>query len=1125
MFATELKSELLTTTKINHQERIHMNAILKDARSTIKPENIQEVLDAASSSKQALQGGQQQYLTPKPMAEFFAKLLPDTPAVAFDPQCAAGNTVIEGFPYYISSFGFEIDNQYCRSADTHDRVNRVIGNCVKAYEALDELYPDIGFECQNANPPFGMWWNMADGSRVDSTDYTWRKIRERAAAGGYGYFIANWKTIERLGIHNHQWVYLYQKFPVGVWKQCEVEIGVVHWHNSTKRAEKVTLQYSSLKLDEHKSRLQPILDYYANQSDGRKIGTSSSEIREAFSTIQEMLDEERKNQPNYNVYLKGDRLQIYLSTRVKMKRKITNQEVLRLQKIHDSHPLTMTVDRETRMILKDLVDCGLYTIEPKALEAMTSALAEVNTLSIPIMPVTDFSRVAYCDEEDALQCINDFVMPFEHGGQRVFTSGKSYPIKTSTYKFTNKFFRNKLKYSETENRMYTDKHECSLSGCDRYIQVEDDNGEPHRFMANPVRGFAKDHDESLIWQHFAKPEVKTVSEAFSESVEKNRVSLETCELFGGYTYYPGQKTYISRVACKDNGLVGADTGVGKSLIALSLIQLKAPQRALIIAPQGTMKAPDSDDDVPSEDHKASQWITEIRTFAPGQPVFELFSMDDYERILKANGGQLPCGIFVTYYEAFFINKARESLPESWTDANLERLLQTKLPKIKGDDASEQYYCRGVGKEVNGIRCIVQPSMATVIGHHFDFIALDEAHRVCHLSSTTSQTLIRLQPKYRYALTATPIPNTIGDLFSLLGWLCVPNWYRYGIRNAAFPYARENHERFIADFQSVERDHTEERIRSDEARRNNSRWSGKVEKVSPIISSPARLLKLITPTMAYISKQSCNPNLPEPKITEVRVAMGKEQSLLYGFYMNRGNIPHKNPKIRAGLQGVYLQNICADPAGFEHGGPKVNSNFNPKTIAILELMRDFLKKGQQVVVACSRVGQNNTLADRLRQAGIKFARIDSTIAADQHAYNSNIFKSGDVPIMLMGSKCAVGHSFSQCPNLIIGSIEYSYGSLHQVKGRVDRVNSKYQPNIFCVLHEKSIEEVKFEIVATKRDAATICLQGQRVPVDFKPVDPSEIMAEAFNRFSMDGSKSEMECEAQWPALRDALATAV
>jgi len=62
---------------------------------------------------------------------------------------------------------------------------------------------------------------------------------------------------------------------------------------------------------------------------------------------------------------------------------------------------------------------------------------------------------------------------------------------------------------------------------------------------------------------------------------------------------------------------------------------------------------------------------------------------------------------------------------------------------------------------------------------------------------------------------------------------------------------------------------------------------------------------------------------------------------------------------------------------------------------------------------------------------------------------------------------------------------------------------------------------FDIVATKQDAAAICLQGRRVPREFKPVELEEVLAESLCR-RVSNPRSEAACEAEWPALQQALA---
>ncbi len=574
---------------------------------------------------------------------------------------------------------------------------------------------------------------------------------------------------------------------------------------------------------------------------------------------------------------------------------------------------------------------------------------------------------------------------------------------------------------------------------------------------------------------------------------------------------------------------------GKTLFALSLLAMKSPERALIIAPQGTMRSSEDagDEDGESVEYSASQWIQEIHKFTPYLQVWEIFSYADYERICSLNGGKLPPGVYVTYYQAMFSNGAREKVPDSWDDKKLNAWAKAngfgqlpKAPEEEGEEPDDRYWCSRIGMEVDGIRSIITPCLATQIGDQFDMVLLDEAHCVCNLQANITQMLIRLQPKYRWALTATPIPNIVSNLFSLAGWIAVKDWFKGNRRNAAFPYAREDIGRFNSTFLSTERDFTSEEMKAAAARAVGERWVGKCEKDSPVISSPARLLKILKPFMAFISKEDVNPDYIKPEVVDVRVPMGKEQAVLYGHYLNRSNVPGGHPLVRARRQSAWLRSICADPAGFTHGGPsapKVYSNLNPKVIATLELVRDLLPTGQVLIIS-SRVGLSNTLQHRLSEAGISIARIDSTIPAEQHAYQANLFKEGKASVCLMGIKCAAAYSFDQCPYEIITSIEWSPGPLNQAKGRIDRVTNKVKKKIFCLLHKGTIEEIQYDVTATKDDAATICLRGRRVPREYKPVDPSEVMAAAIERFDLSGSTPERDCESKWPTLCAALRNA-
>lgn len=1057
-----------------------MNTNLKEARSGVANENIQEMLDAEANPNNLTMTGQAQYLTPPGLADYCTSLLPErSPATVIDPQCGEGALLKACYGWNVTRFGVDIDN---RLPELSTQYRAIIGNFVKFAE---ELYPDLTWVAGVANPPFGKRWKTENGV-VDSTDYTWKWLLRHCR---YGYLIASAKTIEALNINTHPWVYKYETRPgAEYWDGVNINIGIVWWQNPNP-----------------------------------PTATMHPHLFVAFDKLREILDEERNNRPPFNIYLdsKGY-LRTYLSLRSEVKLNLTHIDRGRLYRVDKAHPLSLTTEKETRDLLRELVEKGIYTFQPEAKAAIEKALAEVNALACPIMPVTPFESVAYADEEETLLCIRTVA-----SRTMEFTAGKKYSISTGSYKFSQKFIRKKLHFDEKTLQSYSVDHTCMLAGQDRYIQVIDDHGRRLRFMDRPHDGVSTtEFEEKMLWTIFQQPVVPTIAETRPEAVAQNAAVLRSCEMLAGFGYYPGQLRYLSRVAAKDQALIAAATGAGKTLMCISLLAQKQPERALIIAPQGTMRSSEDedDDDEGEQMMNASQWIQEINRFAPYLQIWELFSYADYQRICSQNRGKLPPGVYVTYYQAFFQNGARETAAASWDDDKLAKMAKTfgaTLPKAP-DGAGRRYWCDTIGKEKEGIRCILQPCLSTLIGDQFDLVAVDEAHICTNLDANVTQMLIRLQPKYRYAFTATPIPNIVSNLFSLMGWLAVPEWYKGKRRNAAWPYSREELSRFNNTFLSTERDFTQEDIN----RQRDKYWNGKCVKTSPVIAAPARLLKLLKPTMSYISKADCNPDYKEPRIVDVRVPLGHQQARLYAWFLDRAHIPASHPLVRARKQVAWLRAICADPVGFRHTDMvphlKVVSNMNPKVIAILELVKDILSQGEQVVIINSRIGLTDTIQQRLVDAGIPIARIDSTVTADEHAKQANLFKAGKARVMLMGIKCAASHSFDQCRFEIIGSIEYSPGPFNQAKGRIDRVNSRPDVQIYCILHKGTIEEVMFDLVATKDDAATICLKGQRVPREFKPVDPAEIMATAFNAFDLTGSTPESQCESKWPDLCKAIA---
>lgn len=792
---------------------------------------------------------------------------------------------------------------------------------------------------------------------------------------------------------------------------------------------------------------------------------------------------------------------------------------LALDLVAGSTPMSLTTSVDDRDRLIHLVNNPRVLIDPEARRLINNALQESQTVPPPLMNPTEYELIAYIDEVQKLtakQTVN--------GPKIWLTEGKEYLFKRSSPEFQVPFTRKKMHYNEKTKQAYSRVHEMMLIGKDDGFYLRDDRRRMVMFRDHAHEDGENEIKGSAIWEYFNKPIIKPIAEKMEEKFEDNKARLQMHEMVYGFDFYPGQLDYISAVACTDSSLVSADTGCGKTLIAIALMVAKNAARTLVIAPKGTVK----DENGVESNHDPAQWIKEFQSFAPEMPVYKLFSKQDYYDLLD-NHGELPHGVFVSYDHAMFRTGAFEQLPSTWgkqNDEKIENRYRKRFAKYlapigvhpaSNDVLDSHRHHAGVGCVYSGIKCVAEPCLSTIIGpDYFDMVILDEAHLICNLNSQVTSNLIRMQPRYKFALTATPIPNMVWNIFSLMGWLCVPDWYQGQRSNPRWPFTKEEISRFRRKFVSKERDLTQEL---------SNRQQGKdipPAKPSPLISEPAALLKLLRPCVAYISKEMCNPELQPCEVIDVRVPMGAEQRLLYTHYLDVSRIPCADPRFRYGVQMSYLRGICAEPATVEYEDdtrPMVSSNCNPKMIAILDTILKSVTSGEQIVHVSARINMSSEIARRLESCGISYSRIDGSIR--DHAIEAARFKAGDTQVMLMGIKCAQSYSFHQCSNLVIGSLEWSYGTFSQAKGRVWRLNSPKPVKIYVILHNDSIEELMYDKLANKEDAATVCLRGERVERDVVSIDTNELLAQHIGDMKEydRGEPAEYATEEAWIEMQD------
>jgi len=1013
------------------------------------------------------------------------------PKAVLDPQAGEGGLLKAFTDWGTRRFGIDVAAKYKYNPE----VTMVSATTVNAFEIVKELEPTftkrnggrpLHWDVMVAYPPARNTWVVRDiytGQPAPT-----KQVKERAALvtlklglhyANSGYVVVDSKEIDELGL---------DKIP-GVYKRTPIP----HVNNELE-----ALFFERPNPIDTKDNQHQLADFWCKLRDIVDAGPVPQYQISSYANTSIKVDIHPKHK-----FLGGFSL----------------TEEMDVNNLRHNYPDTMAIDKIDRDKLKlalKHIKAGKFTADPNTVTAIKSAIREAVNLATPVMPPTDFEKIAYVENGTKIKC---------HTTGLGFTAGREYKVEEKKFQFEFEFTRNKVHFDSKQQETYMKEHDCKLIGQDRMLTVKNDNFQIHRFMDRPPKGNPFDHQEMEIWDYFEQPQVLDLAQRNPDKYRKNLAILENHAAISGFSYLPGQLDYLARVAIRDHGLPAAQTGTGKTLFALSLASMKSAKRALILAPQGTTRGG-------SGVGELAQWREEIAKFAPYFDVHEIFRWKDVEDLQKANKGKLPEGIYLTYYEAFFYagtthpGRAVMDRGENMKDDTIYPYVYP--PKQPGHDPDEltaasgnAEWVKGLGQEQDqtGIRCLATPNMSILIGDQFDMVVMDEAHKIANVNSNITRLALRLQPRYRYCLTATPIKNHVGDLFPLMGWLNCKDWYKGGRSSAGWPFPKDQASKFVNTYLSKERDVTAERDR----KRADPTWKGTCVKTSPILSRPTSLLRMVKNCLAYIDKPMCNPAYVPPDVRDIRVPFGVGQAKLYAHYMDRANIASTSAMVKAAVQGSYLRNICCDPATCEQNGdgtdrtPFVKSNFNPKLISTLEVTTEILAAREQVVIVSARQGFNNELAKRLEEARIPYGRIDSTIPTRSHSREANDFKQGKTRVLLMGIKCAEGHSFDNCRNLIITSLEYSYGSFDQALGRVDRLMSK-GAIIRCILHKASIEEIMFDTVATKGESSDICLKGKRVPRMWKPADISEILAESITAFNDAATEDEGACEEKWEILK-------
>jgi hypothetical protein len=547
---------------------------------------------------------------------------------------------------------------------------------------------------------------------------------------------------------------------------------------------------------------------------------------------------------------------------------------------------------------------------------------------------------------------------------------------------------------------------------------------------------------------------------------------------------PFQTSDIARAAMHDGVILAWEPGMGKSLAAVAWPLVKKARRTLIVAP-GSLH------------HQLTVSASKFfRVYLnPLRNKQDFFDLD----LHRPSTG--PPRFYITSYTALGLNEADE-----WSDSfarpgspRPNRLLVARRRSWgrRHNIRYDQNCGASIGITKGTITCIWSPTLARLAESYgsFDCVVVDEGTRLQATNSRIGSSIRLLQPRFRLVLTGTPIKNRLESIF----WLCAWSAGHTG----RWPYSNsdEAKESFARDFHQKE-EHP--------PRKPNAR---SFTKPSNHICSLPRLWRTLSPIIIRRRKSECGCAIAPKIVTPVFVKSGTAQLAVYRHHLENppllsGRAKPVSPRTRTGMQltNLRLAALCPDSEKLARAitagqGPKRSwTEWTPKLFATLEIIRDCLARGKQVLVGSPFRNFSSALCSKLSEAEVSCVLLDGGTPPTQRGLLADEFKRGIHSVLVAGLKAmGEGHSFENCSELILPGLSFAYDENEQFIHRVWRINSPDPVRIHLLVLEGSIDEKLHEIYTEKGDSSDLAIDGRLFREPISNPDPVWIIREAARIF--------------------------
>ena len=319
-------------------------------------------------------------------------------------------------------------------------------------------------------------------------------------------------------------------------------------------------------------------------------------------------------------------------------------------------------------------------------------------------------------------------------------------------------------------------------------------------------------------------------------------------------------------------------------------------------------------------------------------------------------------------------------------------------------------------------------------YQFRFSIADEAQYLKNSNTQNAKVVKEIKADTRYALTGTPIENSLAELWSIFDYIMPGYLFQYKKFKTLFetPIVKENDNRAMK-----------------------------------------KLRMLIEPFVLRRTKKEVLTELPEKTVTVLNNQMKEEQEKIYLNYLAQvkqevaekiklDGFNKSHMQILSAL--TRLRQICCHPSLFI----KDYKDGSSKLEQCIEIIQDATDSGHKILLFSGYTSMFDLIEDELNSRGITYFKLTGSTKVDERIKMVDEFNANkDIKVFLISLKAGgTGLNLTGADMVIHYDPWWNASAENQATDRAYRIGQKNNVQVYKLITQNSIEEKIYELQQKK-----------------------------------------------------------